>query len=67
MGRGVNFPWTLRTGFATFAAWPINIGFLAGGSSHARCHSSKRSSRTETAASGRMTRGRAPEVSGDAA
>lgn len=31
MGRGVNFPWTLRTGFATFAAWPINIGFLAGG------------------------------------
>ncbi|WP_137122499.1 urease subunit alpha [Segeticoccus rhizosphaerae] len=32
-GVGVNSPWALRTAFASFDAWPINIGFLARGSS----------------------------------
>lgn len=35
-GVGVNSPWALRTAFAAFDAWPVNIGFLArGSSSHA--------------------------------
>ncbi|MEV4839252.1 urease subunit alpha [Nonomuraea sp. NPDC049486] len=32
-GVGVNSPWALRTAFATFDAWPVNVGFLARGSS----------------------------------
>lgn len=32
-GVGVNSPWALRTSFAAFDAWPVNIGFLARGSS----------------------------------
>ena len=32
-GVGVNSPWALRTAFAAFDAWPVNIGFLARGSS----------------------------------
>jgi urease subunit alpha len=32
-GVGVNSPWALRTVFAAFDAWPVNIGFLARGSS----------------------------------
>ncbi len=32
-GVGVNSPWALRTAFASFDAWPVNIGFLARGSS----------------------------------
>ncbi len=27
-GVGVNSPWALRTAFASFDAWPVNIGFL---------------------------------------
>jgi urease subunit alpha len=34
-GVGVNSPWALRTAFAAFDAWPVNIGFLARGSSSA--------------------------------
>lgn len=35
-GVGVNSPWALRTAFAAFDDWPVNIGFLArGSSSHA--------------------------------
>jgi urease subunit alpha len=30
---GVNSPWALRTAFAAFDDWPVNIGFLARGSS----------------------------------
>ncbi|MFE5795603.1 urease subunit alpha [Streptomyces sp. NPDC056503] len=32
-GVGVNSPWALRLGFSAFDAWPVNIGFLARGSS----------------------------------
>lgn len=32
-GVGVNSPWALRTAFAAYDAWPVNIGFLARGSS----------------------------------
>jgi urease subunit alpha len=32
-GVGVNSPWALRTAFSAFDAWPVNIGFLARGSS----------------------------------
>ncbi len=32
-GVGVNSPWALRTAFAAFDEWPVNIGFLARGSS----------------------------------
>lgn len=32
-GVGVNSPWALRTAFASFDAWPVNVGFLARGSS----------------------------------
>ncbi|HEX5511945.1 MAG TPA: urease subunit alpha [Actinomycetales bacterium] len=32
-GVGVNSPWGLRNAFAAFDAWPVNIGFLARGSS----------------------------------
>lgn len=32
-GVGVNSPWALRTAFAAFDAWPVNIGFLGRGSS----------------------------------
>jgi len=32
-GVGVSSPWALRTAFAAFDAWPVNIGFLARGSS----------------------------------
>ncbi|MFF1782743.1 urease subunit alpha [Streptomyces virginiae] len=32
-GVGVNSPWALRHGFSAFDAWPVNIGFLARGSS----------------------------------
>lgn len=32
-GVGVNSPWALRTALAAFDAWPVNIGFLARGSS----------------------------------
>lgn len=32
-GVGVNSPWALRTAFASFDAWPVNIGFLGRGSS----------------------------------
>jgi urease subunit alpha len=32
-GVGVNSPWALRTVFSAFDAWPVNIGFLARGSS----------------------------------
>ncbi len=32
-GVGVNSPWALHTAFASFDAWPVNIGFLARGSS----------------------------------
>ncbi|MEV4160320.1 urease subunit alpha [Nonomuraea dietziae] len=34
-GVGVNSPWALRNAFAAFDAWPVNIGFLARGSSSA--------------------------------
>lgn len=30
-GVGVNAPWALRTAFAAFDAWPVNIGLLARG------------------------------------
>ncbi|GAA4558817.1 urease subunit alpha [Streptomyces collinus] len=32
-GVGVNSPWALRHAFGAFDAWPVNIGFLARGSS----------------------------------
>jgi len=32
-GVGVSSPWALRRAFAAFDAWPVNIGFLARGSS----------------------------------
>lgn len=32
-GVGVNSPWALRTAFAAMDAWPVNVGFLARGSS----------------------------------
>ncbi|MFF4445588.1 urease subunit alpha [Streptomyces sp. NPDC001502] len=32
-GVGVNSPWALNHGFSAFDAWPVNIGFLARGSS----------------------------------
>lgn len=32
-GVGVNSPWALRTAFSAFDAWPVNMGFLARGSS----------------------------------
>ncbi|GGU98515.1 urease subunit alpha 2 [Streptomyces litmocidini] len=32
-GVGVNSPWALKVGFDAFDAWPVNIGFLARGSS----------------------------------
>lgn len=32
-GVGVNAPWALRHAFNAFDAWPVNIGFLARGSS----------------------------------
>src|SRR5581483_1320751 len=32
-GVGVNSPWALRHAFNAFHAWPVNIGFLARGSS----------------------------------
>ncbi len=32
-GVGVNSPWALRHAFSSFDAWPVNIGFLARGSS----------------------------------
>ena len=32
-GVGVNPPWALRHAFGAFDAWPVNIGFLARGSS----------------------------------
>jgi urease subunit alpha len=32
-GVGVNSPWALRRAFEAFDAWPVNIGFLARGSS----------------------------------
>jgi urease subunit alpha len=32
-GVGINSPWALRTAFASFDAWPVNIGFLGRGSS----------------------------------
>ncbi|MEU4327282.1 urease subunit alpha [Nonomuraea dietziae] len=32
-GVGVNSPWALRNAFSAFDAWPVNIGFLARGSS----------------------------------
>lgn len=32
-GVGVNSPWALHTAFGAFDAWPVNIGFLARGSS----------------------------------
>jgi urease subunit alpha len=32
-GVGVNSPWALRHAFNSFDAWPVNIGFLARGSS----------------------------------
>jgi urease subunit alpha len=32
-GVGVNSPWALRTAFASFDAWPVNVGFLGRGSS----------------------------------
>lgn len=32
-GVGVNSPWALRHAFSAFDAWPVNIGFLARGSS----------------------------------
>ncbi|MFE1414864.1 urease subunit alpha [Streptomyces sp. NPDC058746] len=32
-GVGVNSPWALKHGFGAFDAWPVNIGFLARGSS----------------------------------
>jgi len=32
-GVGVNSPWALRHAFRAFDAWPVNIGFLARGSS----------------------------------
>ena len=35
-GVGVNSPWALRRAFAAFDAWPVNIGFLARGSSSGR-------------------------------
>jgi urease subunit alpha len=34
-GVGVNSPWALRHAFNAFDAWPVNIGFLARGSSSA--------------------------------
>jgi urease subunit alpha len=34
-GVGVNPPWALRHAFNAFDAWPVNIGFLARGSSSA--------------------------------
>ncbi|MFJ3696984.1 urease subunit alpha [Streptomyces sp. NPDC090052] len=35
-GVGVNSPWALRHAFNAFDAWPVNIGFLARGSSSDR-------------------------------
>ncbi|MEV7979072.1 urease subunit alpha [Streptomyces sp. NPDC086519] len=35
-GVGVNSPWALRHAFGAFDAWPVNIGFLARGSSSHR-------------------------------
>ncbi|GCE00349.1 urease subunit alpha [Embleya hyalina] len=35
-GVGVNSPWALRNAFAAFDAWPVNIAFLARGSSSGR-------------------------------
>jgi urease subunit alpha len=32
-GVGINSPWALRHAFGAFDAWPVNIGFLARGSS----------------------------------
>jgi len=32
-GAGVNSPWALRRAFGAFDAWPVNIGYLARGSS----------------------------------
>jgi urease subunit alpha len=32
-GVGVNSTWGLRTGWASFDAWPVNVGFLGRGSS----------------------------------
>jgi urease subunit alpha len=32
-GVGVNSPWALRHAFAAFDQWPVNVGFLARGSS----------------------------------
>ncbi|WP_037850135.1 amidohydrolase family protein, partial [Streptomyces sp. NRRL S-98] len=32
-GVGVNSPWALKHAFNAFDAWPVNIGFLARGSS----------------------------------
>jgi urease subunit alpha len=32
-GVGVNSPWALRHAFSAFDAWPVNVGFLARGSS----------------------------------
>ena len=32
-GVGVDSPWALRPAFEAFDAWPINVGFLARGSS----------------------------------
>ena len=32
-GVGLNSPWLLRKAFAAFDQWPVNIGFLARGSS----------------------------------
>ncbi|NUS07054.1 MAG: urease subunit alpha [Nonomuraea sp.] len=32
-GVGVNSPWALRHAFNSFDAWPVNVGFLARGSS----------------------------------
>ncbi len=32
-GVGVSSPWALRTAFAAFDAWPVNVGVLARGSS----------------------------------
>ncbi|QDY80296.1 urease subunit alpha [Streptomyces qinzhouensis] len=32
-GVGVNSPWALKHAFSAFDAWPVNIGFLARGSS----------------------------------
>ncbi len=35
-GVGVNSPWALRHAFSAFDAWPVNIAFLARGSSSGR-------------------------------